>query len=337
MAPIQAYAAHEPGGPLTSFQYEPGPLAPDEVEIRVETCGICHSDLSMLNNEWGITQYPFVPGHEVVGTIAAIGAEVHDRQVGQRVGLGWYARSCNTCDCCVAGDRNLCPTATGTIVGRFGGFADRVRAQSSWTLVLPAALDPVRSGPLFCGGITVFNPMVQFDLKPTDSVGVVGVGGLGHLALQFLDAWGCEVVAFSSDPSKIAEVEALGADRVVNSRDPQAIAALAGTLDLILVTANADLDWGAYLQTLKPKGRLHFVGVVPSPVSTHVFPLIAAQKAISGSPLGSPSTLQKMLRFAARHQIAPMVEVYPFSQVEAAMARLRAGKPRYRVVLQHPS
>jgi uncharacterized zinc-type alcohol dehydrogenase-like protein len=202
-------------------------------------------------------------------------------------------------------------------------------------MVLPDTLNPLTSGPLFCGGITVFNPMVQFDLKPTDSVGVIGVGGLGHLALQFLDAWGCEVVAFSSDPSKIAELETLGADRVVNSRDAQAIAALAGTLDLLLVTANADLDWSAYLQTLKPKGRLHFVGVAPSPVSTHVFPLIAAQKAISGSPLGSPSTVQKMLTFAARHQIAPMVEVYPFTEVEAAMQRLREGKPRYRVVLQH--
>ncbi|MFQ3680355.1 MAG: zinc-binding dehydrogenase, partial [Pseudanabaenaceae cyanobacterium] len=163
-----------------------------------------------------------------------------------------------------------------------------------------------------------------------------GGGGWGHLALQFLDAWGCEVVAFSSDPSKVAEVESLGADRVVNSRDPGAIAALAGTLDMILVTANADLDWGAYLQALKPKGRLHFVGVAPSPISTHVFPLIAAQKSISGSPLGSPSTLQKMLGFAARHGIAPVVEVYPFSEVEAAMRRLREGKPRYRVVLQHP-
>ncbi len=332
---IRGYAAHTPGGELQPFEYEPGPLGAEEVEIRVESCGICHSDLSMLNNEWGMTQYPFVPGHEVVGEIVTIGDAVKHLQVGQRVGLGWYSRSCMICEWCMSGNQNLCLTAEGTIVGRHGGFAGRVRAHQGWVVPLPQGLNALAAGPLFCGGITVFNPIVQLDIKPTDRVGVIGIGGLGHMALRFLHAWGCEVTAFSSNPDKEVEARELGADHFVNSRDPQALQALTGSLDLILSTANADLDWDTYIAALRPKGRLHFVGVVPNPVASLVFPLIAGQKSITASPLGSPTTVARMLEFAVRHGIEPLTEVYPFEQVNEAMDRLRSGKARYRIVLQH--
>jgi uncharacterized zinc-type alcohol dehydrogenase-like protein len=183
-------------------------------------------------------------------------------------------------------EHNLCPTAEQTIVGRYGGFADRVRAHPEWLVPLPETLDPAQAGPLFCGGITVFNPIIQFDIKPTDRVGVVGIGGLGHLALQFLHAWGCDVTAFSTNPEKEGEARALGADHFVHSRDPQALQKVANSFDFILSTVNADLDWGIYIQALRPKGRLHFVGVVPSAISAFAFPLIAGQKSLSGSPLG---------------------------------------------------
>lgn len=199
---IRAYAAQEKGGKLEPFDYDPGILADEDVEIAVEYCGICHSDLSMLDNDWGLTTYPFVPGHEVVGTIAALGAKVKELKLGQRVGLGWFSRSCSTCETCMSGDQNLCATAEGTIVGRHGGFAERVRAHHSWLVPLPDQLDAAKAGPLFCGGITVFNPIVQFNIKPTARVGVIGIGGLGHIALKFLKAWGCEVTAFSSSPDK---------------------------------------------------------------------------------------------------------------------------------------
>ncbi|NJL82769.1 MAG: NAD(P)-dependent alcohol dehydrogenase [Chloroflexaceae bacterium] len=332
---IHAYAAHKPGGALKPFEYDPGSLGDDQVEINVESCGICHSDLSMLHNEWGLTQYPFVPGHEVIGTIAALGTAVTDLQLGQRVGLGWFAGSCLTCQWCMSGNHNLCLSAAGTIVGRYGGFADKVRAQGSWVLPLPEQLDPASAGPLFCGGITVFNPIVQFDVKPTDHVGVIGIGGLGHLALQFLRAWGCEVTAFSSNPAKAEEVKQLGATQVINSRDPEAIAAAANSFDLLLCTANADLDWESYINALRPKGRLHLVGVVPNPLTIPLFPLILGQKTISASPLGSPSTVADMLDFAARHHIAPITETFAFSQVNEALETLRSGSPRYRLVLQH--
>ncbi len=332
---IHAYAAQTPSGKLEPFEYDPGVLGTEEVEIQVEYCGICYSDLSMLDNEWGISQYPFVPGHEVVGKIAQVGKAVKKLQIGQRVGLGWYSRSCMTCEWCVSGDRNLCQTTEQTIVGRYGGFADKVRAHEGWVIPLPDGLNPASSGPLFCGGITVFNPIVQFNIQPTDRVGVIGIGGLGHMALGFLKAWGCDVTAFSTSPDKEAESRNLGASHFINSQDPEAISKAINSFDLILSTVAADLDWAAYISMLRPKGRLHFVGIVPNPVSSLVFPLVAGQKSISGSPLGSPATIAKMLEFTNRHHFEPLVEEFPFDQVNEAISKLRTGKPRYRIVLKH--
>ncbi|MBW4635384.1 MAG: NAD(P)-dependent alcohol dehydrogenase [Iphinoe sp. HA4291-MV1] len=332
---IRAYAAFQRGEELKPFEYDPGPLGSEDVEIDVEYCGVCHSDLSMLKNDWGMSQYPLVPGHEVVGMIANTGDAVKKLQVGQRVGLGWTSRSCMTCEWCMSGNHNLCLTAEGTIVNRHGGFADKVRAHEAWVIPLPEAIDPVSAGPLFCGGITVFNPIVQFDVKPTDRVGVIGIGGLGHMALKFLHAWGCDVTAFSTSPAKEAEARELGANHFINSRDPNALKSVENSFDLILSTVNADLDWSTYITCLRPKGRLHFVGVVPNPVSSHVWPLITAQKSISGSPLGSPATIATMLDFAARHEIEPVIETFEFDQVNEALERLHSGKARYRLVLKH--
>ncbi|MDJ0694019.1 NAD(P)-dependent alcohol dehydrogenase [Mastigocoleus sp. MO_188.B34] len=332
---IHAYAAKTAGGKLEPFEYDPGALKDEEVEINVEYCGICHSDVSMLNNDWGMTQYPLVPGHEVVGTVAAIGDRVKTVEVGQQVGLGWYSHSCMHCEWCMSGNHNLCLKAESTIVARHGGFADKVRAHEEWAVPLPEGIEPAKVGPLFCGGITVFNPIVEFDVKPTDRVGVIGIGGLGHIALQFLQAWGCEVTAFSTNPDKEAEARKLGANHFVNSRDPQALEKLVNSFDMIISTVNADLDWGTYISTLRPKGRLHFVGVVPSAIQTYAFSLIAGQKTLSGSPLGSPQTIARMLDFAVRHNIEPVIETFPFSQVNEAIAHLEAGKARYRIVLKH--
>jgi alcohol/geraniol dehydrogenase (NADP+) len=332
---IHAYAAHSAGATLEPFEYEPGPIGDEMVEIQVSYCGICHSDLSMLNNDWGISQYPFVPGHEVVGQVAAVGSQVTTLSVGQWVGLGWFSHSCLHCEWCMAGDHNLCLTAEQTIVGRHGGFADKVRANAEWVIPLPDDLDPAKLGPMFCGGITVFNPIVQFDVQPTHRVGVIGIGGLGHLALQFLSAWGCDVTAFSSNPAKEAEARGLGAHHFVNSCDAAAIAAVANSFDFILSTVNADLDWGSYIAALRPRGRLHFVGVVPGAIQAQAFALIAGQKSVSGSPLGSPATIGQMLAFASRHNIAPVTQMFEFAQVNEAIAHLEEGKARYRIVLKH--
>ncbi|MGD8701127.1 MAG: NAD(P)-dependent alcohol dehydrogenase [Desulfosarcina sp.] len=330
---IKAYAATEPQGELLPFEYDPGALMPDEVELDVQYCGICHSDLSVIDNAWGNAQYPVVPGHEVVGTIARTGDQVTHLTVGQTVGLGWHAGYCNTCSHCQQGDHNLCGQSQATILGHHGGFAEKVRAAANSVVAIPSGIDLESAGPLFCGGITVFNPLVQFDIQATDKAAVIGIGGLGHLALQFLNAWGCEVTAFTSSDVKKREALKMGAHQTLDSRDEKAIAAAAGQFDLIISTVNVPLDWNLYLGTLNPRGRLHFVGATLDPLDINVFSLILAQRSISGSPVGSPSTMASMLDFAARHNIRPVIETFGFDDVNAAVARLRSGQVKYRVVL----
>ncbi len=323
-----------PGATLEPFEYDPGELDRGEVELDVESCGICHSDLSMLDNDWGFTQYPFVGGHEVVGTITAIGDDVSTVKVGQRVGLGWHSGYCNSCNTCQSGDHNLCANAQPTIAAHHGGFAEKVRAQASAVVVLPNGVNADSAGPLFCGGITVFNPLVQFDVKATDKVGVIGIGGLGHIALQFLNAWGCEVTAFTSSEHKKVEALEMGAHKVLDSSNASELEAAAGQFDFIISTVNVKLDWNAYVATLAPKGRLHFVGATLEPLDVAVFPLIGGQRSISGSPVGSPGTIKKMLDFAAQHNIEPVTEYFSFDKINEALERVREGKARYRVVLK---
>lgn len=309
---IRAYAAFEAGGELRPFEYDPGDLSQNEVEIDVEFCGICHSDLSMVDNEWGIAQYPLVPGHEVVGTVAALGENVIKLEVGDMVGLGWHAGYCMTCGDCMQGDHNMCTNAEATIVGHHGGFADKVRAQAASIVKLPEGLDLESAGPLFCGGITVFNPLIQFGIKPTDSVAVIGIGGLGHMALQFFNTWGCQVTAFTSSEAKTKEAIELGAHRVINSRDSEALEAAAGQFDLVLSTVNVKLDWNKYIKTLKTRGRLHLVGATLEPLDLQLFPMLLGQRSVSASPVGSPANIARMLEFAARHNIKPIIEKFRF-------------------------
>lgn len=208
-----------------------------------------------------------------------------------------------------------------------------MRAAAVSVVPLPDGIDVTRAGPLFCGGITVFDPLVQFDIPPTASVAVIGIGGLGHLSLKFLNAWGCEVTAFTSSAAKRAEALRLGAHQTLDSRDPAALQGAANRFDLILSTVNVKLDWNAYVTALKPKGRLHFVGATLEPLDLAVFPLIAGQRSISGTPVGSPATMRRMLEFAARHGINPVTEHFPLDRVNDAIAHLRSGQARYRVVL----
>ena len=332
---IKAYAAFEAKGELKPFEYDPGELQANEVEIDVHYCGICHSDLSVIDSEWGQMPYPVVPGHEVVGKIASVGNRVTDLQVGQSVGLGWHAGYCNSCVSCDSGDNNLCGSAQPTIIGHHGGFADKVRADANSVIAIPSTIDLALAGPLFCAGVTVFTPLLEFDIKAGDKVAVIGIGGLGHLALQFLNAWGCEVTAFTSSEAKKQQALELGAHHTLDSRDAAEIGSANTRFDLIISTVNVKLDWGLYLSTLKPRGRLHFVGAVLEPLDINVFSLIPSQLSVSGSAVGSPSTIEKMLAFVEQHNIKPVVESFSFDNVNAAVERVRSGKTHYRVVLSH--
>ena len=208
---INAYAVNQPGEIFKPYTYTVGALSPNEVELEVMYCGICHSDVSMANNEWGMTEYPFVGGHEVIGKVLARGELVEHVEIGSVVGLGWHCGYCHNCESCDSGDLNLCANAEGTIVSHHGGFADKVRAKASSVVLIPDGIDLKSAGPMLCGGITVYNPMKQFNVKPTDKVAVIGIGGLGHIALKLLNAWGCEVTAFTSSDAKREAALAMGA------------------------------------------------------------------------------------------------------------------------------
>ena len=335
MGKIKAFAANEPKGKFEPFEFEAGELGSEEVEIKVAYSGLCHSDLSMVNNDWGMTAYPFVGGHEAVGEIIDVGENVKGLKLGDKVGLGWNAKTCGHCQQCLSGYQINCPNLVGTIVGRHGGFADKVRCNWDWAVKLPEELDLSKAGPLFCGGITVFNPFVQLDIKPTDKIGIIGIGGLGHLALQFANFWGCEVTAFTSDLSKTDELKKLGADYVVNSRESSEISKLKGKFDMILVTVNVTLDWNAYMGALAPKGKLHIVGAVMEPIPVMSFNLIGAQKGVTGTATGSPSVVAKMLEFCARHNIETVTEHFKMSEINQAFEHLESGKARYRIVLEN--
>ncbi|MDY6853637.1 MAG: NAD(P)-dependent alcohol dehydrogenase [Thermodesulfobacteriota bacterium] len=330
---IKAFAAFKSGGELKHYEYDPGELKPDEVEINILSCGICHTDLSVIDNITKNAQYPLVPGHEVVGKICKVGDKVKQLTVGQIVGLGWHSGYCNECAFCRSGNHNLCADSQATIIGHHGGFAEKVRAAANSVVPIPDGIDVESAGPLFCGGVTVFNPLVQFNVKPTDKVAVIGIGGLGHMALQFLNAWGCEVTAFTSRKDKKKDVLRLGAHHTLNTCNKKDIKAVAGHFDMIISTVNVKLDWNLYLNTLNSRGRLHFVGTILDPLDINAFSLITSQRSISGSPVGSPSTIAKMLNFASLHGIKPVIEKFSFDDINEAITRLRNGHAHYRIVL----
>lgn len=331
---VKAYAALEAGNTLEPYELTLGTLAHEDIEIDVEYCGICHSDISMINNDWGMSAFPLIGGHEVVGTISAMGDNVDNSKfsLGQRVGLGWHSDYCHHCHSCDDGEQNLCASAQGTIVGRHGGFAEKVRGHQSSIVALPEGMKPEVAGPLFCGGITVFNPLVQFDVAPTAKVAVIGIGGLGHMAIQMLKAWGCEVTALTSSPSKQVEAKKLGAHQTLASNDASALPDR--YFDMIISTVNVDLDWMAFIGSLKPKGRLHFVGAVAAPIQLGLFPMLLKQISVSSSPVGSPSNIASMLDFCVRHDIEPEVEVFAFDQINEAIQKVVDGNIRYRAVLK---
>ena len=332
-AKFRAWAATSAGSPLERLDYDPGELHPEDVEIAVEYCGVCHSDLAMVDSEWFPATYPLVPGHEIIGTITAVDAQVKGRSVGQRVGIAWHSKNCCHCNFCMGGEQNLCAKRQPTIIGRHGGFADKVRAHWGWALPIPEGVDPASAGPLMCGGGTAFLPFVIHGIKPTDKVGVVGIGGLGHLAVKFAHAWGCEVTAFTSSPSKREEALLLGAHKTVSSVDVKELKAISGTLDFLLVTVGASLEWDALINTLAPKGRLHLVGVGTEAMKLKTGGPLSWQRRISSWPTPSPVVLTQMMEFCARHGIAPQVEHFPMGKTNEALDHLRSGKARYRVVL----
>jgi uncharacterized zinc-type alcohol dehydrogenase-like protein len=329
---FSAFAALAAKQALVAYDYEPKQLAPQSVEIQISHCGICHSDLHLIDNDWSTSVYPLVPGHEIVGTVAAAGVDCALR-VGERVGVGWQRSACHQCEQCRSGNENLCPHQEATCVGHMGGFADRIRVDGRFAFPLPEGLDAASAAPLLCAGVTVFAPLRRWRVSSGARVGVIGIGGLGHLALRFLRAMDCETTAFTSSPDKSQAALALGATEVASSTNARELRALANRFDFLLCTVPARLDWISYVQTLKPNGVLCLVGAPPGLLQLPAAQLLSSQRVICGSDIGSPAAIREMLTFAKKHNIGAQVETAPLAQVNAALQRVRENRARYRIVL----
>lgn len=328
----------ERGACLTPWSYSPARLPPHECRIRVLACGVCHSDLHCIDDDWKMSRYPLVPGHEVVGEIVEIGGAVENRTIGERVGVSWQCASCGHCRDCTRGDENLCDANQALIVDGHGGFADFVQVDARWAFSLPDALETHLAGPLLCAGVTVYASLRDAGMSSGQRIGVVGIGGLGHLAVQFASKLGNRVVAFTTSEDKAALARELGAhETVLLPRDGSFAAPPAPEkrLDILLVTATADLDWAGALEHLDSDGALSVASVPESDLQIPVTALQNKRRRVTGSNVGSRAVIEETLRIAAEYDVRPIIETFPMHDVNLALERVRANQVRFRAVLMN--
>lgn len=329
---ILGYSAQAMGETLTPFTYAPPKLGEHEVRVAVTHCGVCHTDIQAINDYYGITRFPFVPGHEIVGLISEVGSDVSSLKEGDRVGIGWQARSCGVCEWCAKGETKLCmKIEETTVMVPYGGFSSSVVADHRFVHPLPSSMPAEIAAVLMCAGVTVYSALRTYLTSPDLKVAVLGVGGLGHLAIQFAHAFGCQVTAMSSSPDKEQQALGFGADRFIDTHDRDGMRQVDYGHDLLICTANKGINWSTLLMTLKKRGRLVLLGFPD--VEFNSTDLVAHELSITGSLIGNPSEMRAMLSFAQEHGIKPMVELMPMSQVNAALQKVKENRARYRIVL----
>ena len=337
----KAYSAASATAPLASITIPRRDLTDRDVEIEILFCGICHSDLHQVRNEWSAahpTVYPIVPGHEIVGRVTRVGAGVRTHRAGDLVGVGCLVDADRTCDACKAGLEQFCPDMTLTFGSpdkhlggvTFGGYSDKVVVDEHFVLRMPDTLDPAGAAPLLCAGITTYSPMRHWGVAPGKKVGVVGLGGLGHMAVKFGDAFGAHVVVFTTSADKRDDAMRLGADEVVVSRHANEMQEHAGSFDFILDTVSGEHDVDAYLNLLRLDGALTLVGAPPKPLEVSAFSLIMGRRSLSGSNIGGIAETQEMLDFCGEHGITADVEVIPIQAVNDAYERVMKSDVKYR-------
>jgi uncharacterized zinc-type alcohol dehydrogenase-like protein len=342
----KAYAARSATAPLGPHIIHRRDPLPTDVEIDILFCGVCHSDLHIARNEWGGTTYPVVPGHEILGRVRRVGASVRKFKVGDLAAVGCMVDSCRTCDHCKRNLEQFCQrgaTFTYNSADRhlggmtYGGYSERVVCDEAFTLKVPSGLDPAGAAPLLCAGITSWSPLRKWGAGPGKRVGIVGLGGLGHMGVKFASALGAHTVLFTSSESKMADGKRLGAHEVVLSKDPKAMAAMAGSLDLIVDTVSADHPFDAYLATLRLDGVMAVVGVPPSPQQVHAFSLIMPRRILTGSLIGGIAETQEMLDFCGQKGITCDVERICMDQINQAYERMLRSDVKYRFVIDMAS
>jgi uncharacterized zinc-type alcohol dehydrogenase-like protein len=342
----KSYAVLEAHKPLVPYEIERRKVGPKDVGIEILFAGICHSDIHQARGEWGNSTFPMVPGHEIVGRVTEVGSLVTKLKVGDMAGIGCLVDSCGKCGPCTRGHEQFCekgaaPTYNGTEMDRktptFGGYSTHVVVTEAFALKVPASLDPAATAPLLCAGITTYSPLKEWKCKKGDHVGVVGLGGLGHMAVKIAKAMGAEVTVFSTSPNKEADAKRLGAQGFALSSAPDTFAKLAGRFDLIIDTVSAPHDYNGYLGMLRPMGTMILVGAPPEPTQVAAFALIGGNKRLVGSMIGGIQETQEMLEFCAEHKVVSDIELIKADQINVAYDRVVKSDVRYRFVIDAAS
>ncbi|KJE96832.1 zinc-containing alcohol dehydrogenase [Capsaspora owczarzaki ATCC 30864] len=344
---VKAFAALQAGQTVSHWEFPAPELTPHMIAVDVTHCGICHSDIHMMGDEWrgdtggSPTTFPLVPGHEVIGTVSALGSAVTGFKVGQRVGFGAQGSSCHECALCAKGHEHNCTKFGGLYDPNHGGYAAHIRADSRFCFAIPDEIPSAHVAPLMCAGVTVFTPLATHLLPPGSRVGIVGIGGLGHLALQFANKMGYHVTAISTSPSKEAEARSLGAHAFLNSSDAAQMKAHGNAFPLIIYTASGNIDWNAYMGLVAPEGKFVVCGLPEAKIQVSPMYLIGGSKTIVGSLVGGTKAIKEMLAFSALHGVRPMIEEVEVGhgadadKVNAALTRVRENKARYRCVMKY--
>jgi uncharacterized zinc-type alcohol dehydrogenase-like protein len=336
---IQGFAARAVGQPLEPITYEIPKLGKHDVRVSVTHCGVCHTDIQAIDDYYGITTFPFVPGHEIVGHVTDKGTAVTDLKEGDRVGIGWQGRSCGKCEWCRKGETQLCMDIEDTtVMVPYGGFSTSVIADHRFVYTLPPGMPSEIAAVLMCAGITVYSALRTHVPDRGLKIAILGMGGLGHLAIQFAHAFGCEVTVMSSTPEKKEQAFGFGADhfidstRFVSSTDPNSdMRHFDYCYDLLICTTNHVINWSPLLMTLKKRGRLILLGFPD--IEMNSTDLVAHELSMTGSLIGNSQTMREMFVFAQQHSIYPMVELMPMSKVNAALRKVKENKARFRIVL----
>lgn len=342
MSTVKAYAAKSAGATPAPWQYEPRDPRPDDVSIEILYCGVCHTDIHFVDNDWGMTVYPVVPGHEIIGRVTAVGSRVKSFKQGDLVGVGCLVDSCRSCASCKKGLEQYCAQGVWTYNGvdrhdgkpTYGGYSERLLVSERFVVHIPKELDPAAAAPLLCAGITTYSPLKHVGVKPGDKVGVVGMGGLGHMGIKFAKAMGAEVTLFTRSKSKVEEGKRNGADHVLISTDESQMQAAAGTLNYILDTAPVEHDLNPYLTCLGVDGIYLLVGqLTPLNPPIQAIPLVLGRRSLMGSAIGGMPETQEMLNFCAKHGVSCDIEMLDIRNIGQAYERMKRSDVRYRFVI----
>lgn len=343
---VKAYGTDQAKEPLHSMNIKRRELLPHDVEMKILYCGICHSDLHQINNEFGHATYPLVPGHEIVGKVTKVGTQVTKFKVGDLSAIGCIIDSCGHCESCEEGEEQFCDegvtfsfNSPDKYLGgaTYGGFSETYVADEKYMLHVPQTLDLASAAPLLCAGITVYSPLKHWQAGPGKKVGILGIGGLGHVAIKIAKAMGAQVVVFTTSLSKIEDAKRLGADEAVLSTDAQQMSKYIHKIDFIIDTVSAKHDVNVYLNLLKHDGSVVLVGLPPEPLEVYAFSVVSGRHSFSGSNIGGIAETQEMLDFCAKHNITADIELINVQQINEAFSRLQKGDVKYRFVVDMSS